>query len=281
MITDTTLNKTITLRNSKQMPVIGLGVWETPKGEATENAVLWALETGYRLIDTAAIYKNEEEVGNAIKQSGILREELFITTKLWITDQGYDSTLVAMEKSLSRLKLDYVDLYLIHWPFMNWNKRDINDDNKRPETWAAMEEIYLRGKAKEIGVANYAVEFLEEMKSYTEIPPAVNQVEFHPFWFRKDLMDYCHSNNIVVEDYSPLSRGKKLQDERITQIAVNHGKSNAQVLLRWGLQHGNVVIPKSTHKERIKENFDVFDFELNEEDMRRLDNLNENYSALF
>ena len=229
------------------------------------------------MIDTAKIYENEAEVGEGIRTSGIPREEIFVTTKLWNTDQGYERAFKAFDASLQRLGLEYVDLYLIHWPF---NQR-MSGENFRAATWKAMEEILASGRARSIGVCNYRIEHLAEMKSYAKVMPAVNQFELHPFWFRKDLMDYCHQNKIAVEAYSPLARGKHLNDERITVIAERHNKTNAQVLLRWSLQHGNIVIPKSVRKERIAENFAVYDFELTAEDMAALDALNMNDSALF
>jgi diketogulonate reductase-like aldo/keto reductase len=268
------------------MPRVGLGVWEAYGNEATQ-AVKWALGAGYRLIDTAMIYENEEEVGTAIRESSVPRAEIFLTTKVWNDDQGYASTLAAMDRSLKALKTDYVDLYLVHWPFTGvpWPYTDEAvmehpSHNKRAETWKAMEEILASGKARSIGVSNYKIHHLEEMKTYAKTQPAVNQIELHPFWFRKDLMDYCHANKIVVEGYAPLSRAKKLMDPRVTAIAMKQGKSNAQILLRWGLQHGNVVIPKSVHKERILENIDVFGFHLSNEDMAALDALNENESVI-
>jgi diketogulonate reductase-like aldo/keto reductase len=270
----------LTLRNGLSMPTVGLGVWQAT-GDEAENAVTMALEAGYRLIDTAAVYGNETEVGNAIRRSGVAREEIFLTTKLWNEDQGYETTLAGFERSLERLGLEYVDLYLVHWPFSDFATRLDPSAHKRSETWKAMEEILASGKAKSIGVSNYTIEHLEEMQTYAQTLPAVNQIEFHPFWFRKELMDCCHAHDIVVEDYSPLSRGTKLQDERITAIAKKHGKSNAQIVLRWALQHGNVVIPKSVHRERIAENIDLFGFSLDAHDMASLDGLNENFSIIF
>ncbi len=279
--------KDITLRNGLTMPRVGLGVWQA-RGKEAVQAVRWALEAGYRLIDTASIYENEEEVGRGILESGVPRGEIFLTTKVWNDDQGYDTTLAAMDLSLKKIGTDYVDLYLIHWPFTGvpWPYTDeaaMNDPahDKRAETWKAMEAILASGKAKSIGVSNYLIHHLEEMKTYAKTQPAVNQIEFHPFWYRKELMEYCHAHDIVVEGYSPLSRAMKLMDPRVTVIAKKYGKSNAQILLRWSLQHGNVVIPKSVHKDRIAENIDIFDFEITTEDMATLDALNEGRSAIF
>lgn len=261
------------LNNGLEMPVVGLGVWKIPEGDEVEMAVTWALEAGYRLIDTAKIYGNEKGVGRAVAKSGIPREQIFVTTKLWNTDQGYESTLLAIDESLARLNMTYVDLYLIHWPFTGGT----SGENKRAETWKAMEEIYKAGKAKAIGVSNYNIQHLEEMTTYASIPPVVNQVEFHPFLYQKELMDYCSNRNIALEAYCPLSRGVKLADSRITAIARKHQKTNAQVMIRWSIQHGNIVIPKSSHRERIEENIRVFDFELSDAEMEILDGLNENY----
>ena len=268
--------RSITLRDGITIPTVGLGVWKA-KGNEAVQAVRWALETGYRLIDTATIYENETEVGTAIRESGIPREEIFLTTKLWNQDQGFASALAAIDRSLQRLGTDYVDLYLIHWPFMDY----LEGENRREETWRAMEKILACGKARSIGVSNYTIEHLEEMERYALVPPAVNQIEFHPFYVRRDLMEYCHAHQIALEDYSPLSRGKWLLNERITAIARSHDKSNAQVLLRWALQHGNIVIPKSVHKERIEENIRLFDFSLSPQEMDALDGLNQNESIIF
>ena len=270
------VTQTIKLNTGVLIPTVGLGVWKA-KGREAVQAVRWALDCGYRLIDTAAIYNNEEEVGTAIAESGIPRKEIFVTTKLWNTDQGYEPALEAIDQSLKKLQMEYVDLYLIHWPFTNM----LEGDNMREETWRAMEAICASGKARAIGVSNYDIDHLEEMTHYTTTPAAVNQIEFHPFWFRKDLMEYCHQHDIQVENYCPLSRGRWLLDEHITTIAQTHGKTNAQILLRWGLQHGNIVLPKSVHKERIEENIAVFDFTLTDTEMEQIDALNRNESVVW
>lgn len=268
------INSKIELSNGVEMPVIGLGVYKTEEGEEVQNAVKFALDAGYRMIDTAKKYGNEEGVGKVLKNYGLLREEFFVTTKLWNGDQGYESTLKAIDESLTKLGLSYVDLYLIHWP-------TASDDatksfNKREETWRAMEEIYKLGKAKAIGVSNYTINHLEEMKDYALIMPMVNQVEFHPFLYQEKLMNYCKLHNIVLEAYSPLAKGKRMEDRNLVSIAEKHKKTVAEVMIRWSLEHGNIVIPKSTHKERIIENINVFDFELDQEDMKLIDSLDEN-----
>src|SRR3989338_6563972 len=269
------LNSKIILNNGLKMPIIGFGTYKITEGEDIEHAVKSALDVGYRLIDTAKIYRNEEGVGRAIKESGIKREEIFITTKLWNPDQGYESALRAIDESLAKLGLSYVDLYLVHWPTASPdNKTSIN---KREETWKAMEEIYKSDKAKAIGVSNYTITHLEEMEKYAHIPPVVDQVEFHPFLYQKDLLEYCKENSIVLQAHSPLASGNISRSELITSIAKKYHKNNAQILLRWSLQHGVIPIPKSIHKERIEENINVFDFELSEKDMVRLDGLNENF----
>ncbi len=248
------------------MPVIGLGVWQA-KGDEAVQAVEWALEAGYRLIDSAKIYGNEREVGRAIRRSGIKREELFVTTKLWNSDQGYESAMRAFDVSLEALGLDYIDLYLIHWPISQFRK----------ESWRALERIASSGRCRAIGVCNYTIEHLEELRKYSTIKPAINQVEFHPFLYQNELLEYCQKNNIQLEAYSPLVHGERLSDVRITEIAKRNNKSNAQVMLRWGIQHGTVVIPKSINSNRIKENIDIFDFELGKEEMQILDSLNEDF----
>ena len=270
------LDSKVVLNNKLEMPVIGFGVFRISEGEEVVNAVKWALGAGYRMIDTAMIYGNEEGVGKAIKESEIKREEIFITTKLWNTDQGYESTLAAFDASLAKLGLPYVDLYLIHWPTASGDRNNFTSINKREETWRAMEEIYRSGKAKAIGVSNYTIAHLEEMKRYAKIPPAVNQAEFHPFLYQEELLNYCKQNNIVLEAHSPLANNKGNENEIVKNLADKYGKSPTQVFIRWSLQHGAVPIPKSVHKERIKENMNVFDFELSSNDMKVLDGLNIN-----
>lgn len=255
---------TIKLNNGVKIPQLGLGVWQ-----ARIQAIHWALEAGYRLIDTARIYGNEAEVGDAIRSSGLKREEVFVTTKLWRDDAagGYEKTLRAFDESLKRLGFDYVDLYLIHWPNFEGRK----------EAWRALEHIHDQGLAKAIGVSNYTVKHLEEMNEYVKGMPAVNQVEFHPFLYQQELLEYSTRRKIVTEAYSPLARGEKLRDKAISEIANRIGKTNAQVMLRWSVQQGLVVIPKSVHRDRILENSQVFDFELSSADMKTLDALSDNY----
>jgi diketogulonate reductase-like aldo/keto reductase len=252
---------TVTLNNGVEMPLLGLGVYQARTGREAENAVLWALEAGYRLIDTAMMYGNEDSVGKAIRKSGIPREEVFVTTKLWNTDHGYDRTLAACDTSLRNLGMDTVDLYLIHWPVHELST----------ETWMAMETLLKQGKARAIGVSNYAIHHLEELLSSANVVPAVNQVEFSPYLYQKDLLGYCNTHSIRLEAYSPLTRGRRLKEPNLVAIARKYGKTPAQVLIRWALQHEIVVIPKSVKRERIRENAAVFDFEIAPEDMARLD----------
>jgi methylglyoxal/glyoxal reductase len=268
------LNSKKVFNNGIEIPTIGLGVYKAQEGGEVENAVKWALEAGYRLIDTASVYENEVGVGKAINNCDISREDIFVTTKLWNTDQGYENTLKAIDTSLQKLGLTYVDLYLIHWPSASEDR--FKTINKREETWKAMEEILESGKAKSIGVSNYTIGHLEEMKKYAKVLPSVNQVEFHPFLYQKDLLQYCKDNEIILEAYSPLVKFRKADNQVIQAMQEKYGKTHGQILIRWSLQHGCVPIPKSVNKDRIKENTDVFDFEISEEDMNILDALDEN-----
>jgi diketogulonate reductase-like aldo/keto reductase len=258
----------MTLNNGIQMPQFGLGVWQAKDGQEVETAVTTALQCGYRLIDTAAVYGNERGVGRAIANSGIPREEVFVTTKVWNADQGYDETLAAFAKSLERLELEYVDLYLIHWP--------VPAKDKYVQTWKALERLYSEGKVRAIGVSNFTIEYLDRLMSESTVIPAVNQVELHPFLTQTNLRDYCTAHNIAVEAYSPLSGtgGNLLEEPVLQEIGERYGKSPAQVVLRWHIQHNLIVIPKSVTPERIAQNIAIFDFELTQDDMNRIDSLN-------
>ncbi|WNS76914.1 aldo/keto reductase [Bacillus sp. DTU_2020_1000418_1_SI_GHA_SEK_038] len=256
----------VTLNNGLKMPQLGFGVWKVKNDEATK-AVVKALETGYRSIDTAMIYKNEEGVGKAIKKAGIPREELFITTKVWNSDQGFDNTLRAYEESLKRLGLDYVDLYLIHWPAPEFDQYI--------DTYKALEKLYHDGRVKAIGVCNFEIEHLDRLLKECDIKPVLNQVECHPYFAQNELKDLCSKHDIFVEAWSPLHQGGEvLQNETIKKIAEKHGKTPAQTVLRWHLQNNTIVIPKSVTPSRIEENINVFDFELTANEMDEINSLN-------
>lgn len=261
-----TLDSTFELNNGIKIPILGLGTAGLMLKRAYQS-VIWALDMGYRLIDTATMYGNEKKIGKALKESGVPREEIFITTKVWNTDQGYNNTLSAFEKSLNNLGLSYVDLYLVHWPVTRL----------RNETWKALEKLLEDGKTRAIGVSNYTIRHLTELMENSSNIPTVNQVEFTPFLFQRDLLEFCQKNNIIVEAYSPLTRGQKFNNPILKAIGEQYGKTSAQILIRWGLQHGIIEIPRSKSKEHIHDNADVFDFNLNGEDMGQLDNLNENF----
>ena len=285
---DLAIDSKITLNDGHAIPPLGLGVWQTRAGTACEAAVLAALEAGYRHIDTASMYGNEESVGAAVKKSGIRREDIFVTTKLWNSD--HENPEGALDRSLSKLNLDYVDLYLIHYPV-----------RERRQSWRALEGLQAKGKARSIGVSNFTIRHLTELLAETNRVPAVNQVEFHPYLYQRDLLNFCVAKGTVIEAYSPLTHGKRLNDPRLVAVAKRYSKvglqpvsrwsqlplmqkgsrrpgirSTAQILIRWALQHQLVVIPKSARRERILENADVFDFEITKEDMQLLDGFNEN-----
>ncbi|MDX2286321.1 MAG: aldo/keto reductase [Bacteroidia bacterium] len=257
---------TAALRNGVEMPLLGLGVYDMYDAEA-ERAVGWALEIGYRLIDTAAMYRNEAEIGRAVRGSGLPREALFITTKVNNADQGYEQTLRAFDASLRKLDCGYIDLYLVHWP-LKATRRD---------TWRALERLYAEGRVRAIGVANYLEPFLDELAGYASVVPAVNQVEFSPFLYLKSLLDRCRRDGIQLQAYTPLGRGARLQDPRLLRLAEAYGKTPAQIILRWALQLGVSAIPKSASRQRLAENFGVFDFEISAEDMAEIATFDEGF----
>lgn len=261
------LQSTTTLANGVKMPWLGLGVYKVEDGQEVVDSVKYAIKAGYKSIDTAKIYENEEGVGQAIKESGVSREELFVTSKVWNADQGYDTTLQAFETSLNKLGLEYLDLYLIHWPV----------EGKYKDTWKALEKLYKDGKIRAIGVSNFQVHHLEDLIADAEVKPMVNQIEFHPLLTQTEVREYCKQQGIQVEAWSPLAQGELLDNEVLTQIAEKHGKSTAQVILRWDLQNEVVTIPKSTKEHRIIQNADVFDFELNAEEVEKINALNQNH----
>lgn len=265
-----TITSKLPLNDGMAVPRFGLGTFLSEPGNQTRDAVLWALEAGYRHIDTARIYGNEEDVGRAVRESGIPRGEIYVTTKVWNDDQGYDSTLRACNESLERLGMDYVDLYLKHWPV----------PGLRGDTWKALIELRKMGKTRSIGVSNYMIRHLDELLSQSDVTPAVDQVEISPFMQRRELTAYCREKGMVVESYSTLGRGQRVNDERLAAIGKPYGKTPAQVALRWALQSDLVVIPKSVHKERIYENAAIFDFELSDADMEKIAGFDENASVL-
>ncbi|GLI86522.1 putative oxidoreductase YtbE [Rossellomorea marisflavi] len=261
--------KSITLNNGVQMPEIGYGVFRVEEGKDLEKAVETAIRIGYRSIDTAAIYQNEKSVGkgvqNAIDAGLVTREELFITSKVWNDGLSYDETIQAYNDTLERLGLEYLDLYLIHWP----------GQNKYMEPWKALEALYKEGRIKSIGVSNFQVSHLEHLLETAEVKPVINQIEFHPKLVQEDVRAFCEKHDIQVEAWSPLMNAELLNHETVNEIADSLGKSAAQVILRWDLQHGVVTIPKSMTESRIKENIDIYDFELTEEQVKTLDALDE------
>lgn len=258
-----------TLNSGREMPLLGLGTYDMHGDEAV-GATRDAIEMGYRLIDTAEMYDNEKEIGRAISESAVPRKELFVTTKVNNTSHGYDNTLQAFEKSLSSLSMDYVDLYLIHWPIKG----------KRKETWRAIENIYKEGRAKSIGTGNYLLPFLKELEEYSSIIPAVNQIEFSPYLYMKKELDYCQAKNIQLQAYTPLIRGKKFDDIKLVALANKYDKTPAQIILRWSVQQNISAIPKSSNKKRLQENFDIFNFEIDEADIQFINQFDEQYRII-
>jgi 2,5-diketo-D-gluconate reductase A len=248
-----------TLADGNEIPLLGLGVWQVPEGRETEDAVSWALELGYRHIDTAQAYQNERSVGRALRGSGIPREDVWVTTKFF---PGQEDPAAAAQRSLERLGLDYVDLYIIHWP-----------QGGPTWAWEGMQRAREEGYARSIGISNFSVQEVEELLGVADVPPAVNQVQFSPFEFRRALLDACEERDVVLEAYSPLGTGRHLDDAQVAEIAERVGRTPAQVLIRWSIERNLVVLPKSTHRERIEANGQVFDFELSGEDMAALDAL--------
>ncbi len=262
-----TITSTAKLRGGVEIPLLGLGVYQSRPGEETQRAVEAALSLGYRHVDTARAYGNERDVAAAIAASGVPRDQVFVTTKLWNSDHGYAETLRACDASLARLGTERVDLYLVHWPVQGL----------RNDTWRAMERLRAEGKARAIGVSNYTVRHLEELLGRAKEPPAVNQVELHPFLQQRELVEFCRANGIVVEAYAPLVKAHKMDHPVLRRIAGRHRVTPAQVLVRWGLQLGLVVLPKSVRPERIRENAEVYGFALDGEDLSALEGLDEGY----
>lgn len=260
-----------TLSNNVSIPELGFGTWQTPNGDVAVFAVKKALEVGYRHIDTAQGYKNEDSVGQAIKESGIPREEIFLTTKLWNENHSYDLVLSSFEESLKKLQTDYIDLFLIHWP--NPVKFRDNWQSANAETWRAMEELYQAGKIKAIGVSNFLPHHFEELKKTATIFPMVNQIFLAPGELQKEVVSYCQEHNVLLEAYSPLGTGKIFDVPEMQELSDKYGKTIAQIAIRWSLQHGFLPLPKSVTPSRIEENLAVFDFELSDEDMQRIDQL--------
>ena len=263
------LSSRVELNDGRNMPYLGLGTYQAGFNGKIERAVAHALEVGYRSIDTAEMYKNEKRVGAGIKKGGMPRDDVFVTSKVWPSHFDYDRTIKSCKKSLERLELDFLDLYLIHWP-----------GSDHMEAWKALIDLRKQGLVKSIGVSNFSSQQLNNMIDQSGVVPTVNQVEFHPFNFKSELLDYCRSKNIFLEAYTPLTRGRKFKHPTIQELSEAYGKSPAQVLIRWVLQHDIVVIPKSTNPNRIEENANVFDFEISDEDMKKLNELDQGSSFI-
>lgn len=265
------LTDTFKLNNGYEIPCIGYGTFQTPDGDSVVNGVKEAIKVGYRHIDTAWFYQNEKGVGQAIRESGVKREDLFITSKLWNSDRGYESAKEAFEKSMDNLELEYLDLYLIHWPA---NKKQFeNAEEINADTWRAFEDIYETGRVKAIGLSNFLPHHIDELMKTAKIKPMVNQIEFHPGFAQIETAKYCIKNDIVVEAWSPLGRKDALSNETLIELSKKYNKSVAQICIRWVLQHNILPLPKSVTPSRIIENADVFDFEINNEDMKEIDNI--------
>ncbi|HET9721938.1 MAG TPA: aldo/keto reductase [Candidatus Saccharimonadales bacterium] len=255
------------MNNGQEIPQVGLGLWLVKDEKECKDAVKWGLQAGYTHFDSAQIYRNEQFLGAALKEAGASREELFITTKIWNDNMWHNDLMPSFNESLEKLQTSYVDLLLLHFPVT---------ELRRP-AWRRMEEIYQSGKAKSIGVSNYTVKHLEELVRECRVKPAVNQVELHVFLQQPELVDYCKKHEIVVEAYSPLAHGHRIDDPVLTKIAKKHGKTNAQIMLRWCIDYGVVTLPKSVHKDRIEENIDIFNFKLDEQDMKQISDLEDDF----
>ncbi len=262
----TDLSGKVSLSNGVQMPYFGLGVFKINEGDEVIDSVTTALTTGYWHIDTAAAYNNEAGVGKAVRDYPLDREEIFVTSKVWNTDQGYEETLEAFDRSLKKMKFDYLDLYLIHWPVKE----------KYKDTWRALETLYKQERIRAIGVSNFLQHHLEDLMEDAEIDPMVNQVEFHPQLVQQDLLKYCKKHNILLEAWSPIMKGRADEIDELRRIAEKHNKTPVQVVLRWDLQKGVATIPKSSNPEHIKSNTEIFDFELSEDEMKKIDSLDSN-----
>jgi len=260
----TDIKGTFTLHNGVKMPYFGLGVYLSEDGKEVINAIKWALDAGYRHIDTASVYNNEEGVGIGIKESNVSREDIFVVSKVWNSDQGYDTTLKAFDESLDRLDLEYLDLYLVHWPV----------SGKSTNTWKALEYLYEQKRVRAIGVSNFLQHHLQDLLSSAKIVPMVNQMEFHPYLVQQDLLDFCKAKNIQYEAWSPMMQGNIFGIDIFKELAHKYSKTIAQIVLRWDLQKGVITIPKSSNRERIIANADIFDFEITDGDMDNLDSLN-------
>ena len=267
-MTATHVSDTTILRNGVKMPWIGLGVYKAQDGDEVKRAIHAAVQAGYRSVDTASLYYNEEGVGEAIRECGVPREEMFVTTKVWNSDQGYEETLRAFETSRKKLNMDYIDLYLIHWAVKE----------KYKDTWRAFEKLYNEGYVRAIGTSNFQIHHLQDIMADCKVPPMVNQVELHPHLSQKELLRFCQDQNIQMEAWSPLKRGGEMLEEPVlVELAQKYGKSAAQIILRWHLQNGVVIIPKSVQEHRIRDNADLFGFALTAEEMGRIDGLNRNH----